>query len=304
MALNPISARWGRAHITAPDARRLLYAGIGPWPHRAMIGAGNDGTGTLENFQVTINEENSTVLDIGAGLIAYHGLIIANDAAETFTTAPTSGAAYQKAVLYIGFSSTTNIETAEFAMAYSEAGTSAESIDYPDAIYESSLWQPVSGEYYVIEQQNVPSGSGSYGYAIPVANVLFHGGVIDSVTELIPLWNAKQFYTAGDSIDLSYSISAGYIAASGANIYFYIPVNKPMSDVSGATLSGSFTIRHADGGFIGSNAGQPLTDLGAVTITPYETGLYVRCVMNTPSALTNQAPISVLAASGAQLTFN
>lgn len=286
MAINPITAQLYTIHITAYDARKMIYGAVGPWPHRCAIDAG------ASNFDVSVNEENSLFYDIAPGIIVYHGYVIANDGIiSQAATAATSGM-YKKATVYMTTkTASTGRDNVLLNIAYSEEGSTADSVSFPE------LSVPANDDYIIDDEINKV-------YNIPIAHLTIYGSVIQSAEQLLPVWNNKEFYAPGDSIDLSYNIFSGYLAASGANVYFFIPFAKALSMISGATLSGSFTIRHADGGFIGNNSGQPLSDLGTVTITPYESGAYVRCVMNTPSALTNQAPVSVLAGSGAQLTFN
>lgn len=286
MAINPITAQLSTRHVTAYDARKMIYGAVGPWPHRCAIDAG------ASNFDVSVNEENSLYYDIAPGIIVYHGYVIANDKIISQAATAAASGKYKKATVYMSVvTSGIGIDQVLLDIDYSGEDSTAASVSFP------TLPVPENDDYIITDTIN-------RFYYIPFAHLTIYGSVIQSTEQLLPVWNNKQFYAPGDSIDLSYNIFSGYIAASGANVYFFIPFAKALSMVSGATLSGSFTIRHADGGFIGSSSGQPLSDLGTVTITPYESGAYVRCVMGTPSALTNQAPLSVLAGSGAQLTFN
>jgi len=285
MALNPITATLGSNHVTSLAARKIVYALGGPWPHRCIIDEGDS------NFQVTVNQENSLYYDIAEGVLVYHGMVISNDAViSKAATAATSGK-YKKATVFIKSQVYGGLDEFSVDISYSAEGSTADSVSYP------TVTVPENNDF-VYADVAFPN----YNY-IPLAHLLIHGNVIESTENLIPAWDNKQFYAPGDEIDLSYLIASGYLAASGANVYFFIPFAKALSMVSGATLSGAVTLRHADGGFIGSNSGQELSSLGTVTISLYESGAYVRCVMNTASQLTNQAPVSALMASGTKLTF-
>lgn len=280
---NPITAMTGTLHVTSLDARKMIYAVGGPWPHRCIIGD--------DDFGCAINSENSLYFDLAPGVVVYHGYVFSCDEAVSFGVTAASSGKYKKATFYLEckYNGTSQLESMGYQIAYSSEGSSADSLSYPAPTVPAD-------DSYIVDY------SGAFN--IPVAHILILGNVIQSVENLLPAWDNKQFYAPGDEIDLSYNIFSGYLAASGANVYFFIPFAKAMSNITGATLSGAFTIRHADGGFIGSNSGQSLDSLGTVTVTVYESGAYVRVVMGTASQLTNQAPLSVLAANGTKLTFN
>lgn len=285
MALNPITARTGSLHVTSYDARKMIYSACGPWPHRCVIDGGSN------NFQVSINEENSGYYDIAQGVLVAHGFVFANDGIISNAITPASSGKYKKATVYIATYTSSTGDVCGIAISYSSEGSSAASVSFP--VLDTS-----TTEDYIID------ATLNHMYYIELAHLTISGSSITAVENLLPAWNNKEFYAPGDEIDLSYNIFSGYLASSGANVYFFIPFAKAMSNVTGGTLSGSFTIRHADGGFIGSNSGQTLDSLGTVTVSLYESGAYVRVVMGTASQLTNQAPLSVLASSGAKLTFS
>lgn len=296
MALNPITARWGHAHITSTDFRKLMYIHSGGWAHRAHISwpVGD------EDFQVTVNSEDGSVLDISKGFLIYHGFIVSNDTAATITLEMPAATVYKKALLYIGINIRQNVESVEFGVEYSEAASNPDAVDYPwpEALY---YLDEAQYDYTVIEQNDWRLG---YSYIIPLARMILHGSTVESLEELIPIWGAKSFYAPRDEIDLSCMISPGYIAANSKNIYFFIPFRKDVVGVTGATISGAFTIRHADGSFIGESTGQTLESLGTVNVYVYDSGAYVRCILNNASALTNQSVLSVHAANGAKLTLS
>ena len=290
MAINPITARTGSPHVTSLDARRVVYALGGPSPHRCKE---DDNYDTPQNFKVAVNEGNSSYYDILPGTLVYHGYVINNDDVVTTAITPAGSGKYKKALVFIKTEMTdAGIDTASFDIAYSAEGATAASVSYPTGWTIAGDRDPFV--FPALETE----------IDIPLAHVLIHEGVIESIDNLIPEYINKPFYSPGDSINLSYGIYSGYIAASGANVYFFIPFSKPTAGITGASISGAFTIRHADGGFVGSSSGQALSTLGTVDVTPYETGAYVRVVMGTASQLTNQAPLSVLASSGAKLTFS
>ena len=287
MAINPITAKLGVAHVTSYDMRKLV-ASTGGWqPRRLLI---ENGSG-LGNFGVSINEEDSSYFDVDQGVINAGGYVISNDNIISTKVGPTGTQRYMKATVYIKFSTneTTGIDSAELKIAYSENGTTAGSISYP-------VMSNFGNESFVIDDVLPPD--------IELAHLLLYDSAIQSVETILPLWSGRTFYGPGDEIDLSYMIAAGYIAANSQNVYFFVPFNKDVCGVTGATLSGTVTLRHADGGFIGSSSGQALSDLGTVTVYIYPTGAYIRCVLTNAATYSNQSVIAAHLASGSKLTFN
>lgn len=290
MAFDPITANTVTfGHVSAYDARRMIYAATGPFPHRCAIDGG-------ENcFQVTggvdeIFEEPFCA--IAPGVLSYHGYIIANETITTQKLVKAASGKYKKAVLYF---TTKTVSTGQDQVVLNVDYTGP--ADSPNSISWPELEMPENDDYIITDELDEI-------YNIPIARILINGNTVESVEQLVPVWNNKQFYTAGDEIDLSYMISAGYIAANSKNIYFFVPFRKDVVGVTGATISGNFTIRHADGGFIGNSNGQTLESLGTVNIYLYDSGAYVRCILNDAAALANQSVLSVHAANGAKLTFN
>lgn len=283
--INAITARTGSPHVTAYDARKLVFALGGPWPHACII----NGARSLE---VSINEEDNSYFDVATGVVISHGFVCANDEPLSFNVVAASSGKYKKGTVVLEFSRPNFGYPAAVSVNYSGEADTPDSINFPP-VYQ--IGAPTEEDYICGDTRDYKEG---------LAHIVIHEGVIESVENILPAWNNKQFYTAGDEIDLSYMISAGYIAANSKNIYFFVPFRKDTVGITGASISGNFTIRHADGGFIGNSGGQTLESLGTVNVYLYDTGAYVRCILNDAAALTNQSVLSVHAASGAKLTFN
>ncbi len=289
MAFDPITANTVTfGHVSAYDARRMIYAATGPFPHRCAIDGG-------ENcFQVTggtdeIFEEPFAA--IAPGVLSYHGYIIANETITTQKLVKAESGKYKKAVLYFTTKTTsTGEDQVVLNVDYTGPADNPNSISWPE------LEMPANDDYIITDELDKV-------YNIPIARILINGNTVESVEQLIPVWDNKQFYAPGDSVNLTYNTFAGFLTSGSKDIHFFVPVRKDVVGVTGATISGMFTIRHSDGGYIGSGNGQTLEDLGNVTITPLETGVYVRCTLPNSITFTNNAPITVAANYGTKLTF-
>ena len=112
----------------------------------------------------------------------------------------------------------------------------------------------------------------------------------------------KMVYQAGDVIDCNGTRLAGCLTSNKQNVEFFIPLPKPTVSGLKATLSGTWTIRHADGGYIIS--GQTLESLGTVTATIRELGVYVVVAMTTASSFANNATIMVSGGGSSKVTLS
>ena len=145
-------------------------------------------------------------------------------------------------------------------------------------------------------RQTISSGHNTY----PVKYVRNFDGSTFSPWERIAGPNVSN---AG-VIDLSGFICAGHLTGSQKSVYFCIPLPGIKGGVSNATLSGSYVLRNADGGYIGVTAGQTLQSLGTVTVTVNPNNIYVRCELKTASSFANNTPMSVHCLTGASLTLS
>ena len=127
MSINAITAKDLTPHVTAYDARKIVYALGGPWPHRCKLGNG------AENFQCSVNEENSLNLDIAKGIVVFHGYVFSNDEVITQAMNRAGSSSYRKSTVYLkattrlpyGYDSLV-LEVADYVV-----GTTADSVSYP-----------------------------------------------------------------------------------------------------------------------------------------------------------------------------
>ncbi len=88
-------------------------------------------------------------------------------------------------------------------------------------------------------------------------------------------------------------------------MHFYIPLPKPIgSTVTGVDFPSTIKcyIRHADGGYILSNAA--ISTVGTVsTKTPRAGGIQMMLTLSSAASFTNNAPISVYFSSSSVITF-
>lgn len=115
-------------------------------------------------------------------------------------------------------------------------------------------------------------------------------------------------FIVGDTYDPVGVVCAGLLTGSGKNIYFYIPLPKPLNDsITEITLPSSLStlvIRHADGGYIVSS-GTAISSIGSFTsIRPRPGGVQVTLELNTASTFTNNAPVAVMFNGSTTLSFN
>ena len=290
MAIHTITARTGSAHVTALNARQMVFAVGGSWPRRLHSNT------VYHDFEVEVYSPETMQIGIKDGILCAYGCVIENDATVFLPLTAASGDKYKKATVYISFvHNDDGTDTTALDVKYSAEGLTENSINYPSPGVNTS-------DPYIFPNW----GEGDYGpkLTINLAHVLIQGGTIMQCDNIIPLWDGKQFFAPGDELDISYMVAAGYIAANAQNIYCFIPFNKDLYGITSATLSGNVTIRHADGGFIGSSSGQTLASLGTVNVYLYPTGAYVRCILDSASTYANQSVISACFASGAKLTFH
>ena len=89
--------------------------------------------------------------------------------------------------------------------------------------------------------------------------------------------NVRPYYTAGDTVTIERMYCAGGVTGSGTNLYFYIPLAKPLIGVSAVTISNPtkaiITARKVEGGYIAQDA--TVSALGTPSCVPYENGVTI-----------------------------
>lgn len=138
----------------------------------------------------------------------------------------------------------------------------------------------------------------------------FHGNTVDfgdyrmypagSSGELDGIWR-KLPKPIGKGMSLNFKtagIWAGYFTSSQTQIYFGIPLQTSIQDSGlSVSVSGNFTIRHADGGYILNNA--TLQSLGNISIVYAENQIRVCVTMASAlTTFTNNCPVVVQSNSG------
>lgn len=111
-------------------------------------------------------------------------------------------------------------------------------------------------------------------------------------------------YHVGDVLNLSPLVSLGVVRNSKKDIYFTIPLAKPIgADVTTLTLSGGFTISDTSGSTILNNS--DLTDVGTIQNTYVrDFGITVLLRSGTTFSPNNNAPVVIYGNSTARLTLS
>ena len=116
------------------------------------------------------------------------------------------------------------------------------------------------------------------------------------ISGFLPSNGLRVYITAGDTITVSRVYCAGGITGSTKNLYFFVPLARPIVNVSSVTLqnpgSAILTARKAAGGYIVQNAN--ISSMGTAACAAYENGVTVsitapdayNAVNNTPAAVT------------------
>ena len=108
-------------------------------------------------------------------------------------------------------------------------------------------------------------------------------------------------YKAGDTVSLSNTVCAGYVTNGQTWVEFFIPFSRPIQ-ASSASISGNVYIRHAGGGYVLS--GQPLSNLGTVTLTIVTNGIFVHVLTASAVSATNNTPVAAMFTEGSSITFS
>lgn len=103
------------------------------------------------------------------------------------------------------------------------------------------------------------------------------------------------YYKAGDSVTITRMYCAGGVTGSGTNLYFYIPLAKPLIGVSNVTISNPtkaiITARKMEGGYIAQDA--TVSSLGTPSCVPYEGGVTVGIKASSAYNTKNNTPVTV-----------
>ena len=103
------------------------------------------------------------------------------------------------------------------------------------------------------------------------------------------------YYKAGDSVTITRMYCAGGVTGSGSNLYFYIPLAKPLIGVSTVTISNPtkaiITARKVEGGYIAQDA--TVSALGTPSCVPYENGVTIGIKASSAYNTTNNTPVTV-----------
>ena len=107
--------------------------------------------------------------------------------------------------------------------------------------------------------------------------------------------NVRPYYTAGDTVTIERMYCAGGVTGSGTNLYFYIPLAKPLIGVSAVTISNPtkaiITARKAEGGYIAQDA--TVSSLGTPSCVPYENGVTIAIKVSSAYNTKNNTPVTV-----------
>ena len=103
------------------------------------------------------------------------------------------------------------------------------------------------------------------------------------------------YYKAGDSVTITRMYCAGGVTGSGTNLYFYIPLAKPLIGVSNVTISNPtkaiITARKVEGGYIAQDA--TVSSLGTPSCVPYEGGVTIGIKASSAYNTKNNTPVTV-----------
>ena len=103
------------------------------------------------------------------------------------------------------------------------------------------------------------------------------------------------YYKAGNTVTITRMYCAGGVTGSGTNLYFYIPLAKPLIGVSKVTISNPtkaiITARKVEGGYIAQDA--TVSSLGTPSCVPYEGGVTIGIKASSAYNTKNNTPVVV-----------
>lgn len=105
----------------------------------------------------------------------------------------------------------------------------------------------------------------------------------------------KLYYSPGDTVTIERMYCAGGVTGSGTNLYFYIPLARPLVGVTGATITNPsaaiITGRKIEGGYIAQDA--TVSSLGTPSCVPYEGGVTIGIKASSAYNTKNNTPVTV-----------
>lgn len=117
----------------------------------------------------------------------------------------------------------------------------------------------------------------------------------DSIQFTVAEGSYCPYYTAGDTVTITRMYCAGGVTGSGTNLYFYIPLAKPLIGVSNVTISNPtkaiITARKVEGGYIAQDA--TVSSLGTPSCVPYEGGVTIGIKASSAYNTKNNTPVTV-----------
>lgn len=99
----------------------------------------------------------------------------------------------------------------------------------------------------------------------------------------------------GDTMTITRMYCAGGVTGSGTNLYFYVPLARPLVGVSKVTISNPtkaiITGRKIEGGYIAQDA--TVSSLGTPSCVPYENGVAIGIKATSAYNTKNNTPVTV-----------
>ena len=99
----------------------------------------------------------------------------------------------------------------------------------------------------------------------------------------------------GDTMTITRMYCAGGVTGSGTNLYFYLPLARPLVGVTGVTITNPSTAiitgRKVEGGYIAQDA--TVSSLGTPSCVPYENGVTVAIKAASAYNTKNNTPVVV-----------
>ena len=111
----------------------------------------------------------------------------------------------------------------------------------------------------------------------------------------LPNGSFRPYYTAGDSVTITRMYCAGGVTGSTKNLYFFVPLARPVVGVSGVSLQNAgaaiITARKPAGGYIVQNAA--ISSLGTAACKAYENGVTIGITASAAYSAVNNTPAAV-----------
>ena len=99
----------------------------------------------------------------------------------------------------------------------------------------------------------------------------------------------------GDTMTITRMYCAGGVTGSGTNLYFYLPLARPLVGVTGVTITNPSTAiitgRKIEGGYIAQDA--TVSSLGTPSCVPYENGVTIAIKASSAYNTKNNTPVTV-----------